>query len=61
MAKKKSAKQKKNQREKKLRIEYEERHGERIKRAQSLKEEQQELAEEIAAQTIKIPPYRRGH
>lgn len=60
MAKKKSARKKKNQREKKLRLEYEERHAERIKRAKSLREEQQDLAEEIAEQTIKIPPFRRG-
>ena len=57
---KKSTQKKKNQREKQLRLEYEKRHANRIKNAKKLRKEQENLAEELASQTIVIPPFRRG-
>lgn len=57
---KKSTQKKKNQREKQLRLEYEKRHANRIKNAKKLRKEQENLAEELASQTIAIPPFRRG-
>ena len=57
---KKSARKKKNQSEKKLRLEYEKRQAKRIQNAKKLKKEQEELAEELATQKVVIPPYRRG-
>ena len=57
---KKSTQKKKNQREKQLRLEYEKRHANRIKNAKKLRKEQEDLAEELASQTIVIPPFRRG-
>ena len=50
----------KNKKEKKLRLEYEKRQAKRIKDAKKLKKEQEALVEELAAQAIKIPPFRRG-
>lgn len=57
---KKSTQKKKNQREKQLRLEYEKRHANRIKNAKKLRKEQEDLAEELASQTIVTPPFRRG-
>ncbi|HCE4464707.1 TPA: hypothetical protein NGR40_004628 [Vibrio parahaemolyticus] len=57
---KKSARKKKNQSEKKLRLEYEKRQARRIQNAEKLRKEQEELAEELATQKVAIPPYRRG-
>ncbi len=50
---------KRNQRERKLRLEYEERQAKRIRDAKRIREEQEKLAEELAAQKVVIPPYRR--
>jgi hypothetical protein len=50
----------KNKKEKKLRLEYEKRQAKRIKDAKKLKKEQEALAEELAAQAINIPPFRRA-